>query len=164
MSGSERGPVIVVGYDGSEASRAALRLAARHAGPHGKVFVVHAYDLPSDFLGHPYSQRMLSDHQDHGRALLDAMPLIGNDEVLEVDYETELVGGPPAEAILGVAQAREADEIIVGARGRGRVRALLGSVSHELLHVADRPVVVIPAAAMARHASEPGAPAEPGQA
>jgi nucleotide-binding universal stress UspA family protein len=41
---------------------------------------------------------------------------------------------------------RDADEIVVGARGLGRVRALLGSVSHELLHIADRPVVVIPAA------------------
>lgn len=164
MATPERAPVIVVGYDGSEASRAALRLAARHAGPQGKVFIVHAYDLPPDFLGYPYSQRMLSDHQDHGRALLDAMPLIGNDDVLEVNYETELVGGPPAEAILGVARARDADEIIVGARGRGRVRALLGSVSHELLHVADRPVVVIPAAAVAPEPSPPGAPADPSQA
>jgi nucleotide-binding universal stress UspA family protein len=142
--------VIVVGYDGSEASRAALRLAAHHAGRHGKVFVVHAYDLPPDFHGAPYYQQMLSDRQDHGRALLDAMPLIGNDEVLEVDYETELLGGPPAQAIAEVARTREADEIIVGARGLGRVRALLGSVSHELLHVADRPVVVIPAAALER--------------
>jgi len=31
---------------------------------------------------------------------------------------------------------------VVGSRGLGRVRALLGSVSHDLLHIADRPVVV----------------------
>jgi nucleotide-binding universal stress UspA family protein len=67
-----------------------------------------------------------------------------------VEYETELIGGPAAEAIIDVARARHADEIVVGARGLGRVRALLGSVSHELLHIADRPVVVIPAAAI-RH-------------
>ena len=47
-----------------------------------------------------------------------------------------------------MARVRGADEIVVGARGLGRVRALLGSVSHELLHVADRPVVVIPSAAI----------------
>ena len=76
------------------------------------------------------------------------MPLTGHDELLDTEYETELIGGPPAQAIADVARVRDADEIIVGARGLGRVRALLGSVSHELLHIADRPVVVIPAAAI----------------
>ncbi|MGZ4186747.1 MAG: universal stress protein [Solirubrobacteraceae bacterium] len=38
------------------------------------------------------------------------------------------------------------DEIVVGSRGLGRVWALLGSVSHELLYIADQPVLVIPAA------------------
>jgi nucleotide-binding universal stress UspA family protein len=120
--------------------------------------VVYAYDLPSDFLGTPYYERMLSDHQNHGRALLDAMPLTGKDGVLGLDYETELIWGPPAEAIARVAQARDADEIIVGARGLGRVRALLGSVSQELLHVADRPVVVIPVAAVAQESAAGGEP------
>ena len=139
--------MIVVGYDGSEASRAALRLAARRAGRRGKVFVVHAYELPPDFLGSPNFERLLSERKDHGRALLDAMPLTG-DELLDTEYENELIGGPPAQAIADVARVRDADEIIVGARGLGRVRALLGSVSHELLHIAARPVLVIPAAAV----------------
>ena len=140
--------MIVVGYDGSEASRAAVTMAARRAGRNGIVFVVHAYELPPDFLGSPNFERLLSDRKDHGQALLDAMPLTGNDELLETEYETELIGGPPAEAIANVARVRDADEIVVGARGLGRVRALLGSVSHELLHIADRPVLVIPATAV----------------
>jgi nucleotide-binding universal stress UspA family protein len=140
--------VIVVGYDGSEASRAAVTMAARRAGRNGIVVVVHAYQLPPDFLGSPNFERLLSDRKDHGRALLDAMPLTGNDELLETEYETELIGGPPAEAIANVARVQDADEIVVGARGLGRVRALLGSVSHELLHIADRPVLVIPADAV----------------
>jgi len=59
-SESERRPVIVVGYDGSEASRAAVTLAARRVGRHGKVFVVRAYELPPDFLGSPNFERLLS--------------------------------------------------------------------------------------------------------
>jgi len=43
-----------------------------------------------------------------------------------------------------VAEVRDADEIAIGSRGFGPVRAVLGSVSHELLHLADRPVTVIP--------------------
>lgn len=148
MSNSERRPVVVVGYDGSETSRAALMLAIRRAGRSGRVFVVHAYELPPDFLGSPNYEQLLSQSKDRGRALLDALPVTGNAELPEIEYETELIGGPPAHAIDTVARARDADEIIVGARGLGRVRALLGSVSHELLHIADRPVLVIPAAAV----------------
>jgi nucleotide-binding universal stress UspA family protein len=40
------------------------------------------------------------------------------------------VMAPPVEALTRVAQAREASEIVVGARGLGRFRAALGSVSH----------------------------------
>jgi nucleotide-binding universal stress UspA family protein len=49
-----------------------------------------------------------------------------------------------------VAEARGADEIIIGTRGFGRVRAVIGSVAHELLHEAARPLTVIPEAALAR--------------
>lgn len=145
---ADRKHVIVVGYDGSEPSRVALTVAARNAGSGGRVFVVHAYHLPPDFLGSPNYERLLSERKDHGRSLLAEIPPAGRDELLGPDYETELIGGPPAEAIANVAKARDADEIVVGARGRGRIRALLGSVSHELLHIADRPVLVIPAAAV----------------
>jgi nucleotide-binding universal stress UspA family protein len=150
MESSGAGQTVIVGYDGSDASRAALELAGRHAGAGGFVVVVHAYDLPADFLGAPNFDDLLIKRQAHGQSLLDALPLMGADALRETRYETELIGGPPAQAIAYVARARNADEIIVGARGLGPVRALLGSVSHELLHIADRPVVVIPSAALHR--------------
>ncbi len=136
---------MVVGYDGSEVSRVALRVAARRAGNGGLVYIVHAYELPPDFLGSPNFEHLLSERKNHGRAMLDAA---ASEEPPGPEYVLELIGGPPAHAIADVASARDADEIVVGARGLGRVRALLGSVSHELLHIADRPVLVIPAAAV----------------
>lgn len=147
MVQQEPHPTITVGYDGSEASRAALLFAARQSGPHGRVFVVHAYELPPDFLGSPNYERALSERRGRGEALLDELPL-DSAALVGPAYELELIGGAPAQAIADVARARHADEIVVGARGLGRMRALLGSVSHELLHVADRPVVVIPTAAV----------------
>ncbi len=145
---SERRRVIVVGYDGSEPARAALSVAADRVGSDGLVFVVHAYELPPDFLGSPNFEHLLSERKNQGRTLLDELPLGDSDRAGGPEYITELIGGAPAQAIADVASARNADEIIVGARGLGRVRALLGSVSHELLHIADRPVLVIPAAAV----------------
>ena len=123
------------------------------------MFVVHAYDLPADFLGSPDYERLLTERKDHGRALLAEIPPKGSDELLDTEWETELIGGPPAEAIAKVASVRGAEEIVVGARGLGRIRALLGSVSQELLHIADRPVLVIPAAAVEAMQHKPAAQA-----
>ena len=111
------------------------------------MFVVHAFELPPDFLGSPNSEAILSQRRDRGEALLKALPL-EEEPLAGPAYELELIGGPAAEVIERVARVRNVDEIVVGARGLGRLRALLGSVSHELLHIADRPVVVIPNAAI----------------
>lgn len=133
-------PCIVVAYDGSPTARRALSWAIDRAGTTGKVVVAHAFEPPHDWLGHPYYGRVLEDHRARGQALLDALPQ-------DPPLETELIAGSPAEAIATIASVRDADEIVVGSRGFSRARATLGSVSHELLHLADRPVVVIPAKA-----------------
>jgi nucleotide-binding universal stress UspA family protein len=137
-------PTIVVGYDGSEAARAAVTLAARRAGQDGRLVIVHSYGLPPDFLGLPNFDQLLTDRRAHGQAVLDDLLLEGNDEVADVDYETELLGGPPAQVIVDIARAYAADEILLGTRGLSRARAALGSVSHEVLHLADRPVTIVP--------------------
>jgi nucleotide-binding universal stress UspA family protein len=89
-----------------------------------------------------------AERHNHGQSLLDALLLIGNAELLDTEYDTVLQEGTPASVIADVARATDADEIIFGACGLGRVHALLGSVSHELLQVADRPVVVVPTGAI----------------
>lgn len=143
-SSNRNGRVVVVGYDGSATAKAAVDYAVREAGKDGKVFVVHAYGPPSDWLGFPNYQRVLDDHQERGRAILDGLAL-GDDDLLDAKWESELIEGPASDAILHVAETRKADEIVVGSRGRGVVkRAALGSVSHDLLHRSRIPVVVIP--------------------
>ncbi len=52
-------------------------------------------------------------------------------------------------AILSVAVDVDADVIVLGTRGRGGVKSvMLGSVSQSVLHHADRPVLVVPSAAV----------------
>jgi nucleotide-binding universal stress UspA family protein len=53
-----------------------------------------------------------------------------------------------------VAEVRGADEIIVGTRGFGRARALFGSVAHELIHLAECPITVIPERVVDRRETE----------
>ena len=65
-----------------------------------------------------------------------------------LDWGTEVLAGPPAVALVNVAEVEHASEIVVGTRGFGRARALLGSVAHDLIHRARCPVTVIPARAL----------------
>ncbi|HEY7453792.1 MAG TPA: universal stress protein [Thermoleophilaceae bacterium] len=129
----------VVGYDGSDTARRALEYAVARA--RGPITVVYAYDAPSSFLGDPYFGKALAASQMRGRELLDELEA---DASLPPGTELELLEGPPAEAVARAAMVRDADEIVVGSRGLGRFRGAFGSVSHALLHEADRPVVVVP--------------------
>jgi nucleotide-binding universal stress UspA family protein len=149
MSASSNPPCIVVGYDGSPPARAALQLALDRVGD-GKLFLVHAYEAPGDFWGSEHYQELLDHALQRGRSVLDRAATDGDPRIADVDHELELIAGRPAEVIAGVAEARGADEIIVGTRGFGRVRAVIGSVAHELLHEAACPLTVIPEAAVAR--------------
>jgi len=130
-NGSSAAPVrvIVVGYDGSGTAKLAVDYAARKAGADGRVIVVHAYGGGGE--------------RAHAGAVIDGLAL-EDDPLLGTEWEAELVDGPPAEAILGVAHERSADQIVVGSHGRGPLaRATLGSVSHAVLHRSDVPVVVV---------------------
>ena len=90
------------------------------------MVAVHAFQPAPDWLGAPYYQRAL-----------DALPGRTAGELLrsleeEADLgelATSLLEGPPARAIVAAADARDADEIVIGSRGFGRLRGVLGSVS-----------------------------------
>jgi nucleotide-binding universal stress UspA family protein len=139
-----RRPTIVVGYDGSDASRAAVDIAARRGGRDGLVVVVHAFELPAEFSVSHEDEGRLAAGRAHGQALIDSLLLDGNAGLLDIECETELLEGPPAVVIAELAVAWDADEIIIGAGGLGRGHAALGRVSHQVLQLADRPVTVVP--------------------
>ena len=135
---------LVVGYDGSEMARAAVTYAADRVGPGGRLYIVHATGALATWLGAPEELAVSEDRADHGRALLDELVLEAGNALIDTDYELVLVPGPAAEALVHTAQRHEADEIVLGSRGMGRVSSLLGSVAQRVLHTSDRPVVVIP--------------------
>jgi nucleotide-binding universal stress UspA family protein len=62
------------------------------------------------------------------------------------EVETVILERAPAQALAELSTERDARMIVVGTRGESPLRgALLGSTPHKLLHVADRPVLVVPA-------------------
>ena len=70
-----------------------------------------------------------------GEALLTAAGLT---------VESEIAPGDPGHTLMEVIEPYNCDAVIMGARGMGRLRrAMLGSVSHEVLHAAAVPVTIV---------------------
>ncbi len=61
-----------------------------------------------------------------------------------IDFEREVASGDPAHTLVDIVERYGCDAVIMGARGMGRLRrAMLGSVSHEVLHAAPVPVTIV---------------------
>jgi nucleotide-binding universal stress UspA family protein len=136
---------IVAGIDGSETSDRALRWALDDARARGGIVTaVHAWHVPFS-MSLTAGTRDLSAFEDAAGRLLDQVVDATAAEYRDVTVERVLVGGSPADALLGAA--RDAALVVVGGRGVGGFRGLLlGSVSQQLAHHAPCPVVVVPAA------------------
>jgi len=147
-------PVIIVGYDGSPSSRAALRLALDRLGS-GKLFLVHGYHAPAEFWGAEHHDRLVEAALDRGEAVLAEAATV-EPRLAGAEHELELIAGRPADVIIAVAETRGADEIIVGTRGFGPVRGVLGSVAHALLRDAACPLTAVPDAAVERLTARAG--------
>jgi len=133
---------VLVGYDGSPAARAAVAYAFERVGSEGVVVVAYVASPPhTQWSGTRYSEGLLDRHREYGRRVLDTLLAEAGGRRLR----TELAEGPTAATLVRLAEDQDAEEIVVGSRGFGPMRAMLGSVSHALLHEMDRPTVVIPA-------------------
>ena len=133
---------ILVAVDGSPQSHAALRLAVDMAQRYrASLCLLHAFPHVSDLLGTPQYEHLLAARMLIGETLLDsARTEIGD----EAPVETQLIEGPPAPAILRVAQEEGYDLIVLGSRGQGQIAGLLlGSVSSAVAQRADCPVLIV---------------------
>jgi nucleotide-binding universal stress UspA family protein len=134
---------VVVGVDASDEARRALRWAIEEAGLRGvpldAVHVVPPRDTPSYRRPLPMPSR--DDVELAGLELLD-------EQLADLDLtgvsvsRTVRSGRTPAEVLCEIA--RDAELLVVGARGRGGFAGLLlGSVSHQVVAHAPCPVVVV---------------------
>lgn len=134
---------ILIATDGSvgacEAVKQGLAVAAT---THAEATIVYVRKPPSDIVGDAYYQRSLSATFAPARQVID--DALASAEEMEVDAEGEIMEGEAAEQIVNLARSRDVDMIVVGSRALGPLAAtLLGSVSHAVVHGADRPVLVV---------------------
>ncbi len=137
---------IVVAVDGSPQAQAAIEYACRLADELSEpVLAVHAWNdpvqlSPAVLVPLDYQPLLLAEEQAGRLELAEA--LAGWAEKFpSVTLEQRVLQGQPVHVIL--TEAAAARMIVVGSRGHGPVRSLLGSVSHGLLHHAAVPVAVV---------------------
>lgn len=134
-------PRIVVGVDGSEPSKAALRWAARLlAVTGGFIDAVIAWQPPSD-LGWAYLPSDWRPDRDAEKVLTETVDeVFGAERPLDMRLTVER--GNPAKVLIDAS--KNAELLVVGSRGRGGFAGLLlGSVSTSCAEHAGCAVLVV---------------------
>ncbi|MGZ4400179.1 MAG: universal stress protein [Gaiellaceae bacterium] len=146
---------LVIGYDGSDAFEHVLRRAAPLlAGHPALVVVVWEPDVSYDLFEFPHDVTPAPLHLDTA-VLVESALYDGARRLAEKGARLARAIGfdasglavadelTVAETLLHIAKERHAQGMLVGARGTGLTKLLLGSTSEALLRRAECPLVVV---------------------
>ncbi len=132
---------IVVGVDGSDDSKQALRWAVAQAARTGQdIVAVTAWEVPVRILVLPTATEQ--DYADHAARILAETVREVLGEAPSVPVHMEAIQGRPARVLTRVATSQ--DTLVVGSHGRGELPGMhLGSTAAYCVHHAPCPVVVL---------------------
>jgi nucleotide-binding universal stress UspA family protein len=140
--------VVLVGVDGGDASKRAVTFARERATELGASLVL-AHVIPWS----PYSFTTPEENEARPKRR-QAELAAANEQILEpmgalvgdtVPHKSVARHGDRAELLIALAREHDADHIVVGRTGDGRLRtAVFGSVPSHLIQIADVPVTVVP--------------------
>jgi nucleotide-binding universal stress UspA family protein len=146
--------VVVVGVDGSEPSREALRYAAREANRRGATLrVVAAFD-PPEYWPRLYCAVEGASSREVAQVVRGEVSQMIDETFAELgvrlDVDLVLVAGRAVPALLDAAQ--DADTLVLGHRGRSAMASvLLGSVALRCALHASCPITIVRPAAGIQH-------------
>jgi len=138
--------LILLPVDGSELALDAVRhaLALVEQGLQTR-FVLANVQEPThlyEVVLAPHADILKAASDGAGRSALQAAEMLL--QQAEVDYDSEVVSGDPAQMLIEIVERHGCDAIIIGSRGNGGLRAaLIGSVSQAVLDASPVPVTVV---------------------
>ncbi|MCW2876398.1 MAG: universal stress protein family [Sphaerisporangium sp.] len=149
LSSEHPSPCIIVGVDGSECSKTALRWAISQAQLTGAtVEAVAAWQDPAMY-GYSYGWAPMQFAEGDSmqaiteKTLAETAAEVAGPEGQAAKIRTRVVQGHPAQVLMDAAAG--AQMLVVGSRGHGTFAGiLLGSISQHCVQHAPCPVTVIP--------------------
>jgi len=143
--------IVVVGVDGSPASRAALRWAVEQGAVTVEAVLASVREpafVPATSMGvYPYAHNPVLEHRHPERVLHEAVVEATADLPDAPEVAEIVVAGDPGAAL--VQASHRADLLVIGAKGRNTlVDVFPGSVAAHCVRHAACPVVVIPPGAV----------------
>ena len=133
------GPLLV-GYDGTPGAQAAAAEALALASDLGAE-VVLAFAYWTNPQGGDVADMLAALRELGEKHLRDAEALA---ERAGVTARTELVNEAPSVGLVDLADRHDARMIVVGSYGEAPLKgALVGSTAHKLVHLSERPVLVV---------------------
>lgn len=137
---------ILLPVDGSELSLEAVRFAIRMvlAGLHGEVVLANVQESATLYELIVAHNPEVIDQVSHEAGLHTLQPAQALLDAAGIAYECEVAQGDPAHTIIDISERYGCDLIAMGARGQSALRrAMMGSVSKEVLHSSTVPVVIV---------------------
>jgi nucleotide-binding universal stress UspA family protein len=133
---------VVLGYDASPGAERALEQAIELARTFDDGLVI-GFGIAPPGLGGGEGAEHRGALREQAERLTEAALTRARDA--GIDAAVELVEERPALALAGLAEQHDARLIVVGSYGESPLKgAILGSTPHKLLHLAQRPVLVVP--------------------
>ena len=140
---------VLLAIDGSAGGARALRYAIARAKMGGAKIIVtyviewsqYSFNTPEEnALRHQRREQEISRATDS--IIEPAAELLRKEQV---EFETVVTHGPPAETIIKLAEKYGVAQIVIGRRGESGLKTLLfGSVAGNLIQTSQVPVVVVP--------------------
>jgi nucleotide-binding universal stress UspA family protein len=138
---------VLIPVDGSEFSDRAVSQFIRHASLYREVPTIHLLyvhaPIPIGRVQQQIGQQALAAYyREESEALLVRAETLLNDAGLV--FQRHIHVGPAAEIIVKLARELQCDMVFMGTHGRGALpAAVLGSVAGKVVHLADRPVLLV---------------------
>ena len=132
---------IVVGYDDSDTSQAALDKAAELAKDLGDSIVIVFGYAPGGYGGGEVPEQREAVEELGEKMIAKG---VERAKAAGVSYEVEMLNEHADEALMTVAGRRDARMIVVGSHGESPLRgAVIGSTPYRLVHYSTTPVLVV---------------------
>ncbi len=139
---------VLVAYDGSDPAQAAVEYAIKeHADK--EIVLLRVVEIASGMTDAGLNLIQERFREKPEKLRKEAREKVAEEisdlfEDADLEYETAVVFGDPAQAIVEYAETNDIDQIVIGNHGRSGVsRILLGSVGEKVVRRAPMPVTVV---------------------